>query len=368
MGPLRRCGLLLGAVLAFAGASAPAGAQVEDILIAADEDWQHAWTGMTFPAQVGPYERRAVTKFEERDTNMGARYFAADTGTILSIYVYRPGHPDPSIWHDRAITALLLNSRMGPFDPESLSVSAFVPSGGGAPSGIRSVLDGKGDYRSTGVALYRAGEWLIKLRLSSRMLSAEALDEELVRILEGLPPVEGISRTPAYRVPQCASEPTFVEAGRIANDEDSRMRAALSEGLLGGRTIAELRQDPREDGETALGASTYCSIGEKTDRHGIYMLSDGDGPYLIALGDAGFSIGIEPAQTLDAVRKANGESVGLYRVTTADGLQVKTFLPFTAMPTPDQAANVALNEAPIVATTRPLPGDEGSETTIYTDD
>lgn len=365
MGPVHRWGLVLGAIFASAAVSLPAHAQAEEIVIAPDKDWQHAWTAMTFPSRIDAYERRELTQFEDRETNMGARYFAANTGTMLSIYIYRPGQPEPSIWHDRAITALLYNTRMGPFDLDTLKVSTFVPSGGSAPSGIRSVLEGAGDYRSTGTALYRAGDWLIKLRISSSRLPVEALDHELARILDGLPALEMISPTPAYSVAPCGSAPSFSNAGRMEEDGDSRMVAAVSEGLTGDGMLADVIQEVRNGEKIAPELRNFCSIGEKTDHYAIYLPSDSDDRYVMALGDAGFGISVQPANMLDLVRKANGESVGFYRVTTASGLEVQTFLPFTSMPTPDQAAQAAFNESPIIATTRPLPGDKGSESKIF---
>lgn len=67
---------LVGSVALASGALA----QPTDLAIDADEDWEHEWTDMTFPARIGDFERESVSQFEDRQTNISGGF--RDTETI----------------------------------------------------------------------------------------------------------------------------------------------------------------------------------------------------------------------------------------------------------------------------------------------
>lgn len=350
----RRVGVAV-ALACFAFWTAPAAAEPEKLDVDADKTWQHRWTAMAFPPRLGSLEREEIYQFEDQQSNVSARYWSEELGTLFSIYIFRPSEPDPSLWHDRALAAIEANEDIAPIDPASRLTASFVPPGGRSESGIRSVYASGSGYKSTGVALYQAGEWLVKVRMSSQRLDANGLDLALAEAIAGLPELDSVSATRAELVQRCASTIEFSEAERA--DVDPILVATVS-GILalplsdGGepRTVSEVR---------------YCLEGPKEARYGIYRPNGAKDRYTIAFGDSGFSVAVGPSKTLDAVLAESGTAAETYAVTSGDALQTRIFAPFLSLPTPDQAAHAALREGPIAAISRPLDGTR-STITIYT--
>ncbi|MEM7781577.1 MAG: hypothetical protein AAF697_14410, partial [Pseudomonadota bacterium] len=62
-------------------ATAPAFAQPEDLDVPANATWEHDWTEMEFPPNIGTFERMRVSAFEKRQTNVSASYYEQATST-----------------------------------------------------------------------------------------------------------------------------------------------------------------------------------------------------------------------------------------------------------------------------------------------
>lgn len=339
----------------------PIAAEPQLIEIAADKDWRHKWTAMAFPARLGHFERTSVRQHQDRESDVAARYWSDETKTLLSLYIYRPGNPDPSLWHDRAVAAIAANKDLGQVDFTSRSTGFFIPPGGTTESGVGSVMSTDSDYKSTGVALYSADEWLVKVRVSSQELGVEELERELAAVISGLPALQSVSSTAAYAIEPCEESIVFAAAARPAKDLVDPMMVAVTGGIL----AVPVPVDEAE--RSRIEPVEFCRDGEGEAQYALYRPNGATDRYVLGLGDSGFSVDVGPALTLDAVLKADGKQSGMYSVSTSDALVTKIFFPFSSMPTPEQAGDAALREGPVAAVSRPL-GDEGSNITIFTEE
>lgn len=342
--------------------SAPAIADPVELSVPADEAWQHQWTEMEFPVSIGEFNRNRIIQFEEREGNISANYYGDDSRTVLSIYIFRPGVPDPSIWHDRAVTAISTNQMLGSVNLNDRETHTFVPSGATTASGIMTVFKAGGDFKSTAVALYRSEDWLVKVRMSSERLSRKKLTELLEVTLQSFSPLNDKKALEAYRIESCSDDIVFSLAERVSPEDFEPMAIAIASGIMA--TGAELDTDPDEK------PVRYCGQGPRSPRAAIYRPIGTNDQYLIAFGDAGFSVNVAPSSVLTNIAselKDASDTPKLYEVSTADAALRKQFLPFTGLPSVNQAATTAFEERPVSSVKRPF-GDEGTTITIFTDD
>ena len=381
--------------------AAPAHAQMTDVEIGDDEVWEHQWTEMAFPAQFGPFRRNRVSALEERGTNIFANYNDDETGTLLSLYIYRPGNPSTAIWFDRALTAIdergvTKADNYGEVDIEDLKIRRFIPSGGTKPSGLFAVLAVEGNrVRSTGVALYRAGEWLVKVRISSVGLDVPQMDLLLKQTLNELPALNGLDQAPAQFILPC--DTSFAPRGAEEITEDLTA-LALSLALLKTKSFQN-QVTSLLGGSTNANAPSYCREGPRNNQFNLYRRMSTTPAYSLAVGDAGFSIDVFPDK-IERFSGSDDEAAGsadirddesqldnpstdasepypvareataptpsqdgpvTYAVRTADGLEYTFYTPYRGLPNLDQLSQ-SVNGARFATASRPL--EEGEEATI----
>jgi len=206
----------------FVALALPASAEPQEVEIAAETDWKHQWTPMRFPASLGDFKRDRIYQFQERESDISANYLDP-AGNLLSLYIYRPGLAEPAIWHDRALVSLGANDVMFGSNESGAGIqgkrsASFPPTGSKIESGLLTVLTSKGAFRSTGVAIYSSGDWLIKVRLSSRGLDPEGLETLLREVLLALPEMPDYSEQKAYLIEPCLDTVEYTAAERLKNE------------------------------------------------------------------------------------------------------------------------------------------------------
>ncbi len=351
-----RIAAMIFSVLANVAFLAPASAQVPAIEIAVDKDWQHDWTPMVFPAQIDSFQRQTINQFEERDTNIASQYYDEETKTHLSIYIYRPGNPNSAIWFDRALMSIGARDIYGDVDLEEMKVGSFVPNGGTVESGQYAVIKPSGRFRSTAVSLYQAGEWLVKLRISSRELRVGPMETLLQSINGALPALENISRTPAYFVKLCETPMSTKAAAEI--EADSGMSVALGLSFVTGNETEV--QDQLADANGAPDGQSprqYCRFGEREPSFNVYRPGETSNQYYVATGDSGFGVMVAPDPLLGLL---SGDEAKVHRITvsTSSGLITQILGVFDATPNLDQTIQ-AVNNGRVIATINRTLGDEG---------
>ena len=344
--------LCLAGLLLTSGASVPALAEPATVEIAENADWSHQWTAMRFPAQWGDFSRQQIVQFQDRESDISARYSDA-AGTVLSIYIYRPGFASAPIWHDRALVAMGADDVMfGTDGVLGKRTATFAPNGSEIESGLLTVLTSNGDFRSTGLGIYQAGEWLVKLRLSSRRLDPEGLEELLRKVLSIAPKLEGYGETPAYLIEPCFDQVKYTIAERfkpqLGSDPFEGMSTVMMD-LVGREVAANIEADSPDQ--------TYCREGAGGSEGSIYRQPGSQDSYIIAFGDSGTSAHAGPALSLDAIlSKEDPEAVQKthFTVTYSTATHKRMFMPFASLPQPNQAGRAVLMEKPVVTSKRPL--------------
>lgn len=352
---------VISAVAALSAYAGPLMAQPKPVEIAPDKDWEHTWTPMTFPARLGEFERSEVFQFQERESDISANYLDA-AGSVLSLYIYRPGVSDASIWHDRALVSLGANDVMfGTEGVQGKRSASFKPAGHDIESGILTVLTSNGDFRSTGVALYSHGNWLVKVRLSSRGLDPDGLEALLRELLTQLPDLDNYAAHPAYLIEACLDPMTYSNADRLRDDRTEAGLDSLMDVMV---DLKELREATGLDDAPY---AQYCREGDGGAEGSIYRPIGMQDRYLIAFGDSGTSASVNPAKTLEEVLKeedgVSNADKAHFAVSHSTGTHIRYFMPFHSLPQPNQAVQVVFGEQPILTADRPL-GEEALEVTL----
>ncbi len=342
---------------ALAAASVPGAvfAQTTQIAVPADAAYDHAPSGLEAPATVGGFQRESVTRFGEGDFNVWATYQDRATGTTATVYFYRTGLSNVSIWADRAVAAMTENPQFAGIAPDQAIAGTYTPvNGSGADTGYRSVFPiSDSQFTATGLAIHAQDAWLVKIRMSSRSLDAAALDERLGQLLTELPAPEVAERSsPIAAIAPCATSLKLKKSKRAEPDMTmSLLQGAVSAMIASG----ELQPKP---GDVSVGdrSQSYCRDAGSPGDLAVYRWDGTDDRYIIAMGDSGVfaSVGRNDLGTLSDGKARYTASLHL---NDAD----LEFAPFTTMPPPSQAMEVVMTEDP-TATTRFHP--ETGQTTI----
>lgn len=334
-------------------------AALTPISVDTGKDWRHGLTGTVFPARIGDFSRQDIADYGDQKLDILATYDQPETKTTATLYLYRAGMPDASIWHDRIVKVMAMG-RLGAADVPKLQTTVFTPAGQGANSGIRSVIPLAGKaFTASGLAVFPHDDWLIVVRMSSRTAPAADLDRMLAGFVEALR-LSGAKKQapPAYGITPCAQAFPDQPAQRGVRD--------MSGGLLAGLLMQAVDNDKgkaKDTKDTAI--PHYCSdpsaIG--TDYEAYRDVQDPKS-YVVAIGDAGNAVWIAPdgmAAILDP------KKAGQYSMLLTTVAKRVSYVPFTAMPSPAQVMEVLQKERPVSFTDRPV-GKSGKKTIAISPD
>lgn len=353
--------LLVSAVLPMAALKA----EPTELEIAPDADFAHKWTAMEFPVQLGDLKRDVIVAYADNQTNLSANY-TGQLGDLFSLYIYRAGVADPSIWFDRALFALNQNSAFSSTNGAEQKTGMFTPSGGTSESGLLSVIKTGGPFRSTSLAIYASGDWLVKVRYSSKTLNPEEMEESLRLMLAQLPALENISTQPAYLVQPCQEPVKYKKAKRVKMKKDDAMSSALLGALAGMIMDERLEADEESDIVEPIDPVIFCREGDPSLQHTLYRPDESTESYTIAFGDSGVSghVGFDGFSSLfSELESKKSKSKGQYSLSLRDGNKTLNYRPYRSLPKPDQAIKTIFNENAISSSNRPL-GQENSAISI----
>lgn len=267
-------------------AAVPATAQPSPRIlpVSADSAWVHANSGLTLPTTLIGLPRTQVREFEGPELDVVGTY--TDGPGELTVYVYRTLSGAVPVWFDRATWAIESRDGWGKLTPVAAPV-AVAPPGRGVASGLAQgwTIAG-GPYRGTAVALLPMGEWLVKLRYSSKTDDGSAALEKVRAALGGLTwPTAAPDAAAAVPVAACPDALRFTrQAKAIAPDPKSVMLGAL---------LAGASADPKR--RTAASAVTYCRDPAKVAMGAVYRPGAQADGYLLALSDAGRGVWVGPS-------------------------------------------------------------------------
>lgn len=344
--------------MAIALTAASAHAQSAPLDIAEDATWDHRWTDFIMPPTLGNWIRNDIKQFGENEVDVAGGYSQDATRSWVTIYIYRPGLNDVSVWHDRAVTQILANSGWTGVDRERMSTRFFTPANGaGENSAIVSVMPVGGNLTGTGVALIPHGEWIVKIRMSSGVLDPAMIDAELGEMIDRLD-FGRSDRTyePAYLVQPCEDALPTRRTKRIDSDAAGALLSAIAEST----SREKIKEERDENGIYHVDAPTYCR-----DRTGDRMWSayqpDGNRKrYIVAIADAGIALRVGR----DELGSLLGDRKPRYNVTLLDKMQTSNYRPFSRLPGPEQAVSVVMREGPVSTSGRALGEDSEEDTTV----
>lgn len=259
--------------------SAPVAAQ-RQIDLVPGEAWIHESTGFGFAPRVDGFDRQKLNDYGKTESDISFSYRDASTGTVATVYVFRAGLPDVAVWGDRAEESILINAPQyyGETSPAQRRWSAFSPWPNSLNAGLRVVypLSGK-NLKSTGLALARHGDWLIKIRMSSQQLDAAQLETRMTGFFAALaiPAPQRVGGR-VYQIKPCADPLPTVRVNQVRLDGQN----ANGPALFTPPTLPDSRPFCRES--TTIANVTVYRPGGSMDT------------YVMALGDGGNSVLVRP--------------------------------------------------------------------------
>lgn len=349
-----RAALLTGAFIASLWA-VPATAQAPD----ASEitgTWAHSLSSLKIPANSGSFVRREITRYDEDGYNVSVGLVDPDTKTIATIYVFRTGLESVPVWIDRASTVMLSNPALGALSDKAIITGNFdAPNNAGLNSGHRVVASlSKGDFISTGVAMFNHDGWLLKIRMSSQSLDQAELDTALIGMIADLDMADAASTAPAFvPVEDCADALSIRKKAKIS-------RPDMMASILLGTTLsaAEEQRAKDEPGQPPI----WCRDAATVRQYGIYRPGGNDDTYTIALGDAGISASLMKYNFGELISPSRG-----YLMSVSDGVTKRIFPPFNRIPKPDQALDALNKYGPVTSIDIRPGGDGGTQINVTTD-
>lgn len=267
--------------------------------------WIHESTGFGFAAQVDGFTRLKLSDFGKTESDISISYRDEATGTIATLYVFRAGLPDVSIWADRADDSIIQNAERyyGTLDQANRRWSPLTLWGNNRNAGLTVVYGLKGkNLTATGLAMVRHGEWLLKVRMSSGRLDAARLEARLGSFLRALAfPAPAHKAGRVYQIKPCAAP---LPTARVTQFESNVQESGVP-ALFIPPTLPDNRPFCRET--TTIKNVTVYRPGGSLDT------------YVMTLGDGGNSLLVRPWPTASEGRSRPFVSAALVTNDTVTG-------------------------------------------------
>lgn len=314
-------GLLAATVAIPALAQAP---QPRVLPVSADAPFLHKLSGVTLPVGLAGLTRAGVREVEGPELDIVGNWTGHDDEE-LSIYVYRSTVGSVPLWFDR--TAWAIGAR-GVYGTPTLdgAVSAIAVPGAATEAGlIAGWTPSKGPYAATAAAILPVGEWLVKLRYSSKHGDGHTAVATLRSAITGMGwPATIPAAPPAQPIADCPAPLAF-------KGEAKSVKADMSTAILGAFGGALMASG--EGKKPAM----WCRDRSSVEGFGVYRADGATDRYLLALSDAGRGVVVGPsglAAILDPKARPNW-SVDL----VLPGRTI-TYPPQDRLPSPQRVAQV----------------------------
>lgn len=317
--------LLLAAGLALASPASAQSLRIDESAWSApgDEAPRPIKADISVPRAFGPLTLRQLLPARPGGWDNVAQYGSDDRALVATIYIYRPVIADAgfaAIMTTEAIFAGFGREIEG--GPRTLA-----PAGGVAQAAHRQVYlaglkrgNGPALTLATGFAVLKAGQWLVKVRVTG---PAQRRDE-IERALDGL---LGELRFGADAVVKPAYPDTVTECPDSGSERPARRQSGKAAGPFA--AMSGILADSLTD--LAKGPRALCVMVRRTGPAYLDIVlraTKGDGtPLALLSGDSGNGVYVIPPLF------GGGTGWGALKVGVADGV---VFGPFDAAPTADQ--------------------------------
>ena len=329
----------------IAGAVQPQAIETEN-----GKPWTHKASGLAFPAAIGGFVRNEINDLSEgKQIDLGSAYREPASGTLATVYIYRPAMPVAPLWFDIANWYIQRNQHFAPVTAHSGGVG-FTVAGQEQTVNLRQVYSIGAMGRSSGVAILPLGPWMVKVRMTSQHYEPRALDAALQALVQGL-------GWPKHMPAVAASAPIASCKGKLPESRAEEIRQT-SPIILVGAMLGSVNED--KDGKNgkdeAAASSRLCRDDSRTDNvYPIYQLDEGSSGYVIAIGDNGTLLAARSdplsAEVARELAKDTGKDIKpFYRVTLMTPEQWEQFPAFAQLPPVEQAFDMVRNRSPLSVT------------------
>lgn len=309
----------LAAALAVAVLAGPAAAQE-------GAQWRHQASGVSLPRDIGDLRLRG-----ERDASGGGNWDVilqyGDERNPVTVYVYRSAFPNPALWFER--TRLAMNANVGS-DRNAVDPRTVTVGGGAAPNGLREdIALPSGGFRATSVTIAQAGQWLVKVRVSSADLDLPGVSARMDRVLAALRFANASAPHPLRLPPPCGDDNRMSRQAMVVADE--ALLAAALPALLSSEAEA------RGEGGLAADPAAWCrdTTEVPVEYATVYRARNGSG-WVALLADSGRAVTGAQIDLPDMPRTGRAAVLA----NTPAGTSLVSL--FAALPHPDIGAIVGI--------------------------
>ncbi|HEX8643324.1 MAG TPA: hypothetical protein VF702_05355 [Allosphingosinicella sp.] len=240
-------------------------------------DYSHPASGAFFPRQVGA-QRISRTADLGNPFDTIVDYSGDNPRESTTVYIFRAAVPDARLWFGHALATVgsqipLAIFEAGPDQP----LQAF---GSRVPNALQRIYTTSrtGPFRSTALFVAQAGEWIVKMRVTSPTLDRDGLSARIAAFAAAIRFPDNTSYAVAAQpLPECDA-PRF--SGRVVEANAARLAAATGAGAAVLRRLREPLPD---------GGAGWCRVhGPKSDPIlSLLRRTDGSGGWILLIGDAG---------------------------------------------------------------------------------
>jgi len=326
----------LAAMMLCSGAAQAQDPPSRPIELAAKVPFTHQHSKVQLPAVLAGLPRIQAMENEPDQLHTSFLYASPDRGEQYIVIIYRDVGGGLPVWFDRARR----RAERGEIGTAALHwAGEFVPPGRTNASGLLATyaLTG-GSYRSSGVALVPAGEWLITIWAASRTRSPAELDALIPKALAEIVWPKMDPAPAAVPVAACTSSLAFSgEAKPVPRDEDS-----FAQSFMGAVLDAKLMEPLRR----VTDPPRWCRDSIGLDNAGVYRADEQKDGYFLAVNDSGRGVRVRRnAVTTSGQRAANSKAHDeRYEVQMTQMSRISTSALLDRLPPPAQALAIVMED------------------------
>ncbi|HEX9931333.1 MAG TPA: hypothetical protein VGB08_00650 [Allosphingosinicella sp.] len=264
-------------------AAAPAAAQEA-------ATFTHSASGAVFARSVGE-QSIALTRDLDTPNDSVVDYAGANPRESTTVYIFRAAYPDARLWFGQAADTVAGQIPLDVFDAgEEERIAAF---GSAAPNAIRRIYmtSQAGPFRTTALLVGQAGEWIVKIRLTSPTLDRAGMAARIGAFAAAIRfPAATAFAAAAAPLADCGALP-FPQGARPVEMDVERL--ALMTGVAAAMA-AEARAPLRD------GGAGWCRVAGNRSNPPLRVIrrADGTGGWIFLIGDAGRALSARSAAEL----------------------------------------------------------------------
>lgn len=325
-------------------AASPAAAQTRPAIeMPAGRDFRHAHSDVRLPAELAGMTRGQGNASDAEQLDLSVRYVAPDGSEFATVFMTRVQIGSMPLWFDRAVTAITIsNPRGAPL--MAGSPEAFALPGQSVASAMAAsfTLGDAGEYRTTALMLAPVGEWMVKVRLTSKRTDATAT---LARVRE----LAGALRWPRRIDGLVAAAPIADCTTRLAVDSAARAIEENAEARMQRMILAGALSQAAGEARRPATPVAWCRHASSDPAIALYGIQESADSYLVALSDSGIALRVDAsAGDLQAMLAAKDAPAPAKRWSASVFTQGQIFFlsSYAALPAPATAVE-ALKTRPI---------------------